>query len=143
MATKKRAKNVTKSGKSTQYWDTVDEILKISENYTKRKKLRVNLLDPSTAFKVQHVLDNYYGGKMSNLVDAIATDAESFYAKVEKINICLLSKGLTTIRDSDKLLKLLIDNDRRNFYRKKVDEGREADMIIPLQILEANYRGRK
>lgn len=143
MATKKRTKNVTKSGKSTQYWDTVDEILKISENYTKRKKLRVNLLDPSTAFKVQHVLDNYYGGKMSNLVDAIATDAESFYAKVEKINICLLSKGLITIRDSDKLLELLIDNDRRNFYRKKVDEEREADMIIPLQILEANYRGRK
>jgi hypothetical protein len=145
MATKKRAKNVTtsKSGNTAQYWDMVDEIIEVSKKYTQKIKLRANLLDPSTAFKVQHVLDNYYGGRMSNLVEAIGEDAECFYAKVVKINNFLLSEGLPTIKDSKKLLELLINTERRGYYRKKAEGGRKTDIIIPLDVIEMNYRGRK
>ena len=141
MATKKKTTHVTKETK--EYWNKVKELLDISGDYAAAIKLRANLLDSSTFFKVEHVLNDYYDGKMSNLEDAIICLAEKFFTKLEKFNIYCLTKGLPTVTKPDTLFSLLFNNDRRRFYRNSVEKGLKANMIVPLQIIEMNYRGRK
>ncbi len=139
----KRTKNVTPSEKTKEYWEKVTEILDTSSDYVSMIKLRANLVDPVTAFKVQHVLDEYYEGKMSHLYDAIATVAEKFFAKVEKLNIYCCSEGLPIVAKPDILFNLLTNNERRKYYRDSVKKGLKTNIIIPLQVIEMNFRGRK
>jgi hypothetical protein len=80
---------------------------------------------------------------MSNLEDAIICLAEKFFTKLEKFNIYCLTKGLPTVTKPDTLFSLLFNNDRRRFYRRQAEKGRNANMIVPLQVIEMNYRGRK
>ena len=58
--TKKSKAPIVISFEVQEYWDKAQEIVKLAGAYAALEKLRVNLEDEATRWKVQRVLTRYY-----------------------------------------------------------------------------------
>ena len=130
------AENLKISKSTEKYWDAVKDLIDAAGDYAWAVKLKANLLDGDTASAVQPVLDEYHGGSMASLDEAIFKRQELFYAKVNKVNILCLEHEVMTITKPDRLLHLLLREKRRKSYRGKMATKRKKNIICPLQDFE-------
>ena len=128
------------SNSCKEYWYAVSEVIDAAGSYAAAIKLRANLLDPNTAWKVKHVLEDSFCNSMANLNKAIAYREDTFYGKVEKLNILCRLNCINTIQKPRVLLDLLISEKRRRSYRDKLSRRLEKGIICPMQDFET--RGR-
>lgn len=130
------AENIKITESCKKYWTIVFEMLDAAGDYSAVVKLYANLMDQTTAWKVQPVLEEYYEGKISNLENTITCRENQFYAKVNKLNILCKQHGIMTITKPDRLLELLLDPSRRKSYREKATRRLRRGKICPVQDFE-------
>ena len=129
-------KNIKISDTTVKYWTAIFELIDAAGDYSSAAKLYANLMDQTTAWQVQSILDEYYDGKISNLRDRISYCEEQFYAKVNKVNIQCMQNGVMPIKKKKKLLELLLSVNRRRSYRDKATRRLNKNVICPLQNFE-------
>ncbi|MBQ3452921.1 hypothetical protein IJU85_00190 [Candidatus Saccharibacteria bacterium] len=130
------AENIKISASTAKYWSTVLDLIDVAGDYAAAIKLHANLSDITTEWKVRHVLNEYYSGKISNLEDAIRCHRSLFHAKVEKLNILCRQNNVMPIRYEDRLLNMLLDGKKRTSYREKAQRRLKKNIICPLQDFE-------
>lgn len=130
------AENIKISALTTKYWTTVLDLIDVAGDYSAAIKLHANLMDMTTEWKVRHVLNEYYSGKISNLEDAIRCHRNLFHAKVEKLNILCRQNNIMQIKYEDRLLNLLLDSKKRTSYREKAQRRLKRNVVCPLQDFE-------
>ena len=135
-------KNINPSATTISYWSVAKDIVDYVGKYLSADKLRVNLEDESTAWKVNGVYHRYYDGNSAKLCRAILDHKEGFKRSVRKFNRYCEAFGLTGVKDSDRLFELLQDEKRRKFYRRKIMAKLQKDEIVSLQVIEKEYRAR-
>ena len=130
----KKATDIVVVSKACQeYWGMAKNLVDEAGTYAGRIKLKNNLLDSSTAWKVKGVFAEYYSGQMANLDNRIAEAKYNFLAKVEKMNVLCKSNGVTTIKNPEALLNLLLSESKRNSFKGKIKTRLKNGEICPLQ----------
>ncbi|MBR3253589.1 hypothetical protein IKF85_02665 [Candidatus Saccharibacteria bacterium] len=129
----KQATNITISKACQDYWQAAKEVVDEAGTYAGRVKLRNNLLDSSTAWKVQDVLVKYYNGRISSLDNEIQRAHDDFIAKVEKLNVLCLGNNIETIKYPEKLLYFLLPAANRKSFNGKIMTRLKNGVICPLQ----------
>ena len=130
------AENIKVTEACKKYWTAVFEVLDAAGDYSAAVKLYANLMDQTTAWKVQPIFEDYYEGKISNLRDAISYRESQFYAKVNKLNILCKQHNIMAISKPKRLLDLLLDPNRRRSYREKATRRLKKGKICPMQDFE-------
>ena len=121
------------------YWSQANRLITIASKYGQKIALKANLLDESTAWKVKDVLNSHYGGSMSALEHSINSAKRMFNVEVKNFNTACRIYGITEIKDPDKLLTLLTDSSRRDFYRKTIKKAMKTQAIYRLQDIELSF----
>lgn len=124
------------SNTTKKYWKAAREVVDAAGDYAAAVKLRANLLDKTTAWKVKHVLKNHYGGSMANLEDAISCRLNVYYAKVDKLNIQCRQLNLHTVTKPDAFLNILMAENKRQSFRGKIERRLNKDLVCSLQSFE-------
>ena len=135
-------KDIKASAATVSYWNMAKEIIDCVGKYLQADKLRANLEDESTAWKVKGVYHKYYDGNSAKLCQAILDSEEGFKRAVRKFNRRCEISGMTAVKRPDVLFELLKDEKRRQFYRRKIERRLQKDEIVPLQTLEKEYLAR-
>ena len=125
----------------TSYWSEANRLITIASKYGQKIALKANLLDDSTAWKVEGVLKSHYGGSMETLEHSIYSAERMFKIEVKNFNTGCRNLGVTEIKDPDKLLALLTDSSRRDFYRKAIKKAMKSQTVFRLQDIELSYKG--
>lgn len=118
------------------YWKLAKELVDAAGTYASRVKLKNNLLDSSTSWKVQNVLSEYYDGRMSSLDDAVGQARADFLIKVKKLNLECTTYKLRQITKPDALLALLLNESKRASFKGKIKTRLKNGVICPLQDFE-------
>ena len=121
------------------YWSQAGLLITIASKYGQKIALKANLLDESTAWKVKDVLNSHYGGSMSALEHSINSAKRMFNVEVKNFNTACRIYGITEIKDSEKLLALLTDSSRRDFYRKAIKKAMKTQVAYRLQDIELSF----
>lgn len=123
-----------------QFYDKVTELLLDAGRYAHSYKLRENLNDSATRFKVEHVFQKYYSGNMTKLKNDIHFRRRQCLATIAEINRLCDRMGIMPVRDKDALVDLLIDEGRREGWKKLVNKYQKENKIVTLQSIEKEYR---
>lgn len=123
-----------------QYYDHVRGLISDAGRYAHAFKLRENLNDSATRFKVEHVLQRYYDGDMRKLNDEIHFRRRQCLKAMSEINRLLERSNMIQVRDKDALADLLLDEGRRAEWKKLINKYQKNNQIIPLQYIELEYR---
>lgn len=123
-----------------KYYEDVEKLLKKVGKYSNAKKLEHNLNDPQEAFKVRHVLNEYYDGDMNKLTSYIRRLRQDILDMIDEIGQRCLVAEVTPVRKPRKLLELLESKKRRDEWRKYMRRHLRQDEIVSLQDLEREYR---
>ena len=124
------------------FWEAAGTVITDAEEYSRVVKLRNNLNDETTAFKVQPILDEYFNGSMNCLCERIAFWERQFYVGVEKFNVYCRMYRIHPVNDPRALLDLLLDPRRRKSYRGRIKTKEANCQICPLQYFEVARRRR-
>lgn len=135
-------KNIQASRATIAYWETAKTLLEKVGRYISADKLRANLEDESTAWKVSGVFHRYYNGSDAALYKAIVGYKNAFNSVVKRFNIQCQIVGVRGITDSGRLFELLKDESRRKYYRRAIDKRLKADEVVSLQTIEKEYCAR-
>lgn len=128
--------NVGVSRDAEEYWYYVDKLVDGVGLVESRRKLRSNFKDPVTAFKVQKVMDDYYGGRIDRLEYAIRKQVMKNRATLTKINRILDRNGLRSVQDKTVLAKFLQESGNRKKVKKIAEKYRKV-AVLPLdKIIE-------
>ena len=123
-----------------QYWSEARRLVSIAAKYGQKVSLKENLMDESTAWKVKGVFERYYDGSTAKLDNAIENGKKQFEWQVMVFNAACRSHGITEIQKPEKLLGLLLDPARRDFYKKSIKKAKEDHAIFRLQDIEISFR---
>lgn len=118
-----------------EYYAAAKAVIDAAGDYAAAIKLKNNLLDRSTAWKVEDVFDEHFGS-MKNLNDAIKCRKDFFEAKVEKFNVLARQNGVYQVTKPDALLNILLSERKRSSYKGKIKTRLKNDKIEPLQSFE-------
>lgn len=128
--------NVGVSRDAEEYWYYVDKLVDGVGLVESRRKLRSNFKDPATAFKVQKVMDDYYGGRIDRLEFAIRKQVMKNRATLTKINRILDRNGLRSVQDKTVLAEFLQESRNRKKVKKIAEKYRKV-AVLPLdKIIE-------
>lgn len=123
-----------------QFYDKVRSLLSDAGRYAHSYKLRRNLNDPATRFKVEHVLRKYYDGDMRKLDDDIRFRRGQCFKSITEINQLCQRRDIYPVRDKEALTDLLLDEVRRSEWQKIIKKLQKENLIVPLQAIEQEYR---
>lgn len=120
-----------------EYWSSVKEVIDTAGSYAWAVKLKENLENPDTAWKVESVFRKNFDSDMARLDDAIRRRRGDFYKKVAELNVSCRQNGLRTVKKPDTLLDdYLIFPSKRTSYKGKMDRKKKKGIICPLQDFE-------
>lgn len=142
MAKSKAPKTVI-SFETQEYWDAVQNIVKAASVYAAAEKLRANLEDEATAWKVRGVLTRYYAGDMNKLRDSIHFKRREAANAIRKFNTIAANNGKHQVTKPDSLINFLLDETRRRKYENFSEKHRKKNEIVDLQQIEMEYRDWK
>ncbi len=108
--------------------------------YAHSFKLRENLNDEATRFKVEHVLQKYYDGDMRKLNDEVHYRRRQCFKAITEISRICADLGLHQVKDKEVLTELLLDEGRRDGWRKLIKKYKNANKVVSLQAIEIEYR---
>lgn len=128
--------------KSKYFQQMRDIVSQVANKYGRAYYLKENLLDSSTRFKVEHVLEKTYDGKMSNLQSRIDATYAYSIKMINYLNYLCKLHNVTAVDDPKKLIELLLDKNRRAFYRKRIDFYEKRDQLISFADLEHEWRDK-
>lgn len=123
-----------------QYYDKVRELLSDAGRYAHSFKLRENLNDSATRHKVEHVFSRYYDNNMKKLNKEIHFRRRQCLETMTEINRLCERMGKMPVRDKDALADLLLDEGRREGWKKLVNKYQKENQIVTLQSIELEYR---
>ena len=126
-----------------RFWSSAGRIIDLAAKYSQRISLKESLLDESEEWKVRNVLDRYYDGDISNLNKSIKNAKKQFEREVMMYNLDCQHEGLKEVRKIETLLELLLDPQRRMFYKKAIKKAKEEQIVYPLQDIEKAFRESK
>ena len=127
------------SAQITSYWSEANRLIEIAAKYSQKVALKANLLDNSTAWEVKEILRDYYGGSTDSLERSISFAKRTFEMEVKNFNTRCRIYDITEIKCPDKLLMLLTDPVRRNFYKKAIKKAIKAQTAYRLQDIELSF----
>lgn len=123
-----------------QFYDKVRGLLSDAGRYAHSFKLRENLNDSATRFKVEHVFRRYYDGDNGKLNNEIHFRRRQCFRAIAEINRLCERNGIITVRDREALTDLLLDSFRREGWKKLIKKYQKRNCIISLQAIELEYR---
>lgn len=124
------------------YWTEAETLFKAVGSLAGALKLKKNLEDPSNAWKVQHVFEEYYKSDMRFLTDVINFRYDICKGKIERLNLACKYVGLSGIKNPEKLIDLLLYNKRLAFYRKEMKRHLKLNEVVTLQEIEKDFRDK-
>jgi hypothetical protein len=130
------------SWETMRYYGKVRELLKASGDYSWAKSLKENLLDPATSWKVKDVFERYYNSDESKLSRCINRRKLGCTRVIIDLNDYCRTFRIRGINDPEKLVELLLDTDRRDFYKKAVEKNEKINKIVELQQIEQEFRSK-
>ncbi len=126
------------------YWENVLRLIGCAGRYRAKIALRDNLRDQSASFKVQPVFEKYHAGSMEDLYKASRDAKRDFNGRVDRINkILSRHEDLPQIQEPARLLELLQEKERRDYYNREARKLLSQNEIMPLQKLEDNFKKRQ
>lgn len=128
------------SFETQEYWDLARDIVKKAGVYASAEKLRDNLEDEATAWKVNRVLTRYYEGDMKVLRDSIHFKRREVNEAIRKFNTAASANGKREVTKLDSLINLLLDETRRRKYENFCEKHRKKNEIVDLQQIEMEFR---
>ncbi len=128
------------SWETMRYYGEVRELLKVSGEYSWARSLKENLLDPATSWKVKDVFERYYNGDDCKLNRSINRRKLDCLRVIIDLNDYCRTFRIRGINDPEKLVEMLLDADRRKFYKKAVEKNEKEDRIVELQQIEQEFR---
>ena len=123
-----------------EYWDKAQEIVQKAGVYASAEKLRRNLEDEATRWKVEEVLERYYENDEGFLKDAIRFKRREICQAIRDFNILASQNGCHEVTKPDSLIALLMDEERRRKYKAFCEKHRKKNEIIDLQQIEMEFR---
>jgi len=123
-----------------EYWDKAQEIVKLAGAYASAEKLRVNLEDEATRWKVQRVLTRYYEGDENLLRDTIHYRRRQVMNAIREFNTIAANNGRLEISKPNSLINFLLDEDRRRKYINFSEKHRKKNELVDLQRVEMEFR---
>ena len=102
------------------FWDKVEGLLSDAGRYAHSYKLRENLNDEATRFKVEHVFAKYYDNNPRKLNDEIHFRRRQCFRAIAEISQLCTGLGLHQIRNKEVVAELLLDKGRRKGWRKLI-----------------------
>lgn len=132
--------NIKASKATMAYWNSAKKIIGVVGKYVSADKLRVNLEDESTAWKVQRVFSQYYGSSSAALYKTISNYKSSFDKAVRVFNMQCQMMNVIGVVNADNLFELLKNEKRREFYMRVIGRKLKADEVVPLQEIEKQFR---
>ena len=126
------------------YWEQVQQLLDVAGKYSNAVKLRENLKDESTAWKVEAVFNRYYGGSSLALDQKIKSSKTFFFKLIPAFNVICRLKKLPEIKRPETLFNLLTTSPKRlKYYRRQTKRFLDRKEIVALQTIETEYRRKK
>lgn len=125
------------------YWESVLKLVGCAGQLRAKIALRDNIRDESVSFRVEPVFNRYHGGSMSDLNRTIRNLQKYFFDLVEKINAVCVRHEVLQIKEPAKLLDLLQEKERRNYYNREAKKLLSQNKLVPLQSLEKKYVKKK
>ena len=122
------------------FYDKVRELLADAGRYAHSYKLRENLNDKATRFKVEHVFCKYYDGNTRKLYSEIHHRRCQCLAVISEISRMCEIMGIYPIEDKEALTELLLDERRRDGWQKLIKKHQKNNEVVSLQALELEYR---
>ncbi len=131
------------SFETQEYWDKAQKLVKEAGAYASAEKLRINLEDEATRWKVKRVLTRYYEGDETILRNAIHFHRREVMKVIREFNLLAANNGKHEITKPDSLINLLLDEERRRKYKSFIEKHRKKNEIVDLQKVEMEYRAWK
>ena len=122
------------------YYDKVRGLLHDAGRYAHSYKLRDNLDDEATRFKVEHVFVKYYDGDRRKLNDDIHFRRRQCFKDIVEISQLCARYGVHQIKDKEVLTDLLLSESRRAGWKKLINKYQKQNTIVSLQTIELEYR---
>ena len=141
----KKSTDVIVSKRTEMYWQAVKDVIDAAGEYAYATKLKDNLLDEDTRFKVQGVFEDspVYQGDMDKLERAILDKEKKYCDKVAWLNLLCGQYGLMKVTKPEKLLKgYLLDKNLRRSFKSKAKRWRKKNEIRCLQEF-VGYKPKK
>lgn len=123
-----------------EFWDAVRGLLSDAGRYAHSYKLRENVSDSATKFKVEHVFARYYDSDMRKLNDDIHFRRRQCSKAITWINELCNRLKMRDVSDRDALIDLLLDGDRRDGWKKLIKKYEKNNQVVSLQRVELEYR---
>ena len=123
-----------------QFYDKVRSLLSDAGRYAHSFKLKQNLNDSATRFKVEHVFIRYYDGNMRKLDDEIHFRRRQCLKAIAEINRLCQRRNIYPVKDKEALTDLLLDETRRSEWKKIIKRLQKENLIVPLYAVEQEYR---
>ena len=123
-----------------RYYDLCRELIsQIGGPYGKAYKLRENLLDENTKFKVEHVLEQFYGGSMQRLHERISSTYSYTLQLIEQFDYFCKLNDIMQIKNPDAFIRLMLEKDRRDFFKSRFKFYEKRNILISLANIEREY----
>ncbi len=137
---KKSKEPITISFETQEYWDKAQEIVKKAGAYASAEKLRINLDDEATRWKVTRVLTRYYEGDENLLRSTIHHKRREVMKAITEFNTLAANNGHLEVTKPNSLINLLMDEDRRRKYKAFCEKHRKKNEMVDLQKVEMEFR---
>lgn len=134
------SKEITASADTRTFWACANKLVDRVGELVSAEKLFINSVDPETQDKVKDVLQEYYGGNLDRLDDAIKSKIKSCEASAMRMNIECGINDVDKIKRPDRLLWLLKSKDRRTYYRRAFKRYLRKCEVVSLQTVEEDYQ---
>ena len=129
--------------KVLNFYDKVRGLLSDAGRYAHSFKLRENLDDEATYFKVAHVFSKYYDSDPRKLNDDIHFRRRQCFKTITEINRLCAQYGMKQVNDKEVLTDLLLDEDRRAAWKRIANKHQKKNEVMSLQAIELEYRKTK
>ena len=123
-----------------EYWDKAQEIVQKAGVYASAEKLRRNLEDEATRWKVVEVLERYYENDEGFLADSIRFKRREIRQAIRDFNVLASQNGRHEITKPDALIALLMNEERRRKYKAFIEKHRKKNKMVDLQQIEMEFR---
>ena len=127
-----------------EFYDKVRGLIADAGRYAHSYKLRENLNDEATRFKVEKVFFEYYDGNMRKLNDEIHYRRRQCFKAITDVSQLCKKLGLHEVKDKEVVAELLLDADRRSVWKKILKRVcLKHNKVISLQAIEMEYRKKR
>ena len=127
------------SQNTLRYWESVLRLVDAAGSFAFKEKLLENLRDKNTSFKVEPVVEKYYGGSEVLLSRRIYDAQKWFNDCVMELNLECEKNSLRGVAAPTRLLHLLYSKDRRGYYKREAKKLLAKNEVISLQDLEERF----